>query len=345
MRERCGTLRDRWYVACTSRELKGTQPLGRVILEEALVVFRDDAGQVHCFVDRCLHRNAMLSEGHVRDGCLVCPYHGWRYDADGALVHIPSEGPDSQGRKSRSLARFPAREESGLVWVYMGDSDHIAAEPFAFPHHGEAGWESYFMVTPFDNNVTNCVENFMDVPHTITVHAGWFRSDAAQAVHTTVERTDDSVLVTYHQKNDSIGFWSRILNPRGEPVTHTDKFYMPNVTRVDYDFGTSRSFIITSQCTPVSEFHTMVYTAITFRMGVFNKLARALLPPYTRKVIHQDVVIMRNQGESLQRYGDDFSNAPVDVIHHYIESLRDWAADGEKGARPKPQSADVTFYV
>ena len=73
------------------------------------------------------------------------------------------------------------------------------------------------------------------------------RSDA------TVERTDDSVLVTYHQKNDSIGLSTDGSSIRpANRMKHTDKFYMPNVTRVDYDFGGKRAFVITSQCTPES---------------------------------------------------------------------------------------------
>ncbi|MFT7624050.1 MAG: phenylpropionate dioxygenase-like ring-hydroxylating dioxygenase large terminal subunit, partial [Myxococcota bacterium] len=254
---------------------------------------------------------------------------------------------DSVGRPNRAVRTFPVREESGLVWVYLGDPDDIVGEPFAFPRFGEEGWGTYTMVTPFDNSVTNCVENFMDVPHTITVHRGWFRSDKKQAVRTTVERTPGSVLVTYHQDADSIGFSGRVFNPRNEPVTHTDQFTMPNITRVDYDFGTSRSFIITSQCTPISPMKTLVYTAITYRLGnpIFNALGRMVLPPYTRKVIQQDVEIMANQGESLKRYGQDFSNAPVDVIHQWIQSLRDFARSGGQGEPPAPATAEVTFWI
>ncbi len=346
MRESCGTLKDWWYVACLASDL-GRRPIGRTILEENLVIFRDESGKPHCLLDRCLHRNAQLSEGFVAGGCLVCPYHGWTYEPDGQCVRIPTEGPDTFVRPHKTLPAFPVREQQGLIWVYMGDPAAIRNDPFEFPRWGEQGWESYYMVTPFENDVTNCVENFMDVPHTVTVHAGWFRSERQTKVAASVERTDDSVLVTYHQEKDKIGFSQMILNPSGEPMKHTDKFYMPNMTRVDYDFGTSRSFIITSQCTPVGPFETMVYTAITYRLGrwVLNKLGRFVLPPYTRKVIQQDVEIMANQGRSLRRYGADFMNAEADLLHQYIESLRDWAAAGEVGPRPTPASGEITFYI
>ncbi len=33
------------------------------------------------------------------------------------------------------------------------------------------------MITDFPNEVTNLAENFMDVPHTVYVHRGWFRDE------------------------------------------------------------------------------------------------------------------------------------------------------------------------
>ena len=283
LRDRCGRLKDYWYAACLSRELGRGAPLGRVVLGEKLVLYRDGDGSPLAFRDRCLHRNAELSEGTLLGGgCLTCPYHGWTYDRDGAVVRIPSEGQDFTPPKLK-LTKFPAREQDGLVWVYMGDPDDVRNEPFRMPHADEPGWGSYYMQTMFDNDVTNCAENFMDVPHTVFVHKGWFRSVARKRIHAVVERTPDSVLVTYEQPQDSIGFSRLILNPRNEPMVHTDKFYMPNVTRVDYDFGSDRSFIITSQITPESDMRSRVYTLISFRLGnrLLNKVGEWLLPPYT----------------------------------------------------------------
>ena len=118
------------------------------------------------------------------------------------------------------------------------------------------------------------------------------------------------------------------------------------MTRVDYDFGSKRSFIITSHSCPVGPYETRVYTLISFRLGnrLLNRLGRLLLPPYTRQVIWQDVVIMANQGASLRRYGEDFRNSPCDVIHRYIESLREHEARGGATA-PPPQTTEVDFFV
>jgi len=347
MRDQCGTLRDRWYVAARSSDVSSAAPVGRKILEENLVLYRGDKGEPLCFRDRCLHRNAQLSEGKIDRGCLVCPYHGWSYDGEGRCVRIPSESPQDFVRPLRTLERFATRERDGLVWVFMGEAASAPGEPFRFPHHGERGWESYYMLTRFENDVTNCAENFIDVPHTLSVHGTWFRDEVKRKIRATVERTRDAVHVTYHHESDRIGLWGRIMNPWNEPVEHTDRFFMPNVTRVDYSFGGRRSFIITSQCTPVAPLETLVYTGISYRLGsrALDRLARVWLPRYTRKVIEQDVAILANQGRSLRTYGREFLNAEADIHHFYVESLRDWAERGEVGPPPEPEKREVTFYV
>ena len=348
MRFTSGTLNEHWYVAALSSHVGATRPYAATIMEEPLVLFRDSTGAVTALIDRCLHRNAPLSKGDVFDGRIGCPYHGWTYGADGQLVNVPSEGPDAGVRPNRRVERFPTLEQDGLVWVYMGTPERAEARiPFRFPHATDRAWRSYMMVTAFDGDVTDLVENFMDVPHTAFVHAGWFRKAVnAKRAEATVERTRDAVLVEYFQSEDSIGFSRRLLNPDGRPMTHTDRFFMPNITRVDYMWGERRGFVITSQITPVTPNRALVYTAITFRFGAFNALARLLLPAYTRAVINQDVRIMTHQTANLGRFrARRFHGTAADVIHRSIESLRDHAAAGETTPAPEALSTRIQFWM
>jgi phenylpropionate dioxygenase-like ring-hydroxylating dioxygenase large terminal subunit len=355
MRFNCGTLSENWYVAALSKEVSGKRPTASTILEEPLVLFRSAGGRPVALLDRCLHRNAALSAGQVFDGCIGCPYHGWTYEANGRCVFVPSEGPKSggiqaeapAGRADRFVESFPARDQDGLVWVYMGTPERAAErEPFRFPAVGR-GWMSYMMLTDFAGDVTDLVENFMDVPHTSFVHGGWFRRKGTpKRGEARVERTPNSVLVEYLMPGDSIGFTSRILNPDNRPMTHTDKFFMPNCTRVDYNWGPRRAFVITSQVTPITPVKARVYTAITFQLGPLNWPARAGLPWYTRVVIDQDVRIMAVQTGNLQRFGTRrFQGTGADVIHRHVEVLREHALSGESGDPPAPASDQIAYWL
>lgn len=346
LRRRCGLLKNYWYAAARSEEVVSSRPIGRNVLGEKLVLWRSATGVV-AQIDRCLHRNALLSEGVIVNGCLACPYHGWTYDASGKNVHVPSEGPQHTGLPQLKLETFPALEQDGLIWVWMGGDVAPDKDPFPMPHYDEPGWKAYYMTTMFANGVTNLVENFMDVPHTVFVHAGWFRSPKKMRVRTEVRRTPDSVLVTYHQRNDKIGYSSILLQTKGLPLTHTDKFYMPNNTRVDYIWGEEeRAFVITSTCTPISEFETRVYTLISYKFGQFNHVAQLFLPFYTRQVIQQDVEIMANQGASLQHHGPpSFHSTSADILHEHIEALREWDEKGGVGPRPEPTSSTIEMWI
>lgn len=368
---RCGALKDYWYVACLSTELTAKKPLSRTLFGTPLVLFRDASGKPAALFDRCLHRNARLSAGDTFDGKLGCPYHGWVYDQTGACVEIPSLGPSQQGAllsedgharaglclrpcdvgKVRSFATL---EQDGLVFLFLGDDVSKARRPpFRVPKYGERDWTTYFMVTRFPNGVTNLVENFMDVPHTVFVHKGWFRNRKRTQVPATVHRTDGSVLVTYEQENDQLTGAGILMNPGGEPMKHTDNYYVPNVTRVDYLWGERSGYVISSQVAPIGPLDSLVYTSISYRLPFDlpkNLAARALrrfMKWYTTQVIGQDVDIMRVQHEGLTSApgGLDFRSTEADLLHADIEAYRAWLRDGGHGEGPEDAKRRISFWI
>ena len=58
-------LRNFWYVAASDREVT-RKPLGRMILGEPIVLFRQEDGTPVALGDRCVHRHLPLSMGPAR---------------------------------------------------------------------------------------------------------------------------------------------------------------------------------------------------------------------------------------------------------------------------------------
>jgi nitrite reductase/ring-hydroxylating ferredoxin subunit/uncharacterized membrane protein len=51
-------------------------------------------GQVTAIADRCTHRGAPLHEGEIEGGCIVCPWHGSKFDlVDGSIEQGPATRP------------------------------------------------------------------------------------------------------------------------------------------------------------------------------------------------------------------------------------------------------------
>lgn len=336
-----------WYVVCESSELKQDHPHAARILDEWVVCFRGADGRPTAFRDRCLHRCGRLSRGRVRDGQLTCSYHGWRYAANGRVVSIPSEGgAEAAARKKLEADRFETCERDGYVYVRLEDGDP-GDDPFPMPHYGERGWQNIRLVHDFANDVTNCVENFIDIPHTAFVHHGIFRKEAGQRLEAQIRRTGGEVHVTYENENTNLGSFSWFLNPKQEPVHHTDSFFMPNITHVAYRVGSGArvKYLITSQSVPMTDDSTRVYTDITYRFGRLSLLARPIARRQARAVIRQDVEELDAQMEVIRRYGRRFIDSPADLIHRMVCQIRRALEKGEDPCALPEEHHSISFWV
>ena len=339
-------VRDFWYVTCESRELKRNQVRSARILGEWLVLVRRADGAVVAFQDRCMHRAGRLSKGSCDpSGNLRCPYHGWTYDADGELVAVPAEGDDFSKTRGRALTQYACVERDDLVFVRLSSGPEAMPEPVRSPHYGEKGWRTVRLVNVMQNSVTNCVENFIDIPHTVFVHPGIFRTSRRQRIEATVTRSNGAVHVTYRGETNNLGWFSRFLNPDGGEIEHSDHFYMPNVTSVHYGFGPRRQFWITSQSVPEDDGVTRVYTDLTFDYGRLNRLAAPIVRYQGQRVIDQDVVALAQQWEVIEKYGEQFHNTPADIIHVYVESIRGQLALGTDPRALPERSKEIVFWV
>ena len=325
-------IKDFWYVVAQSDELRSNTVLARKILSEWLAVFRDENGKPVVVQDRCKHRSAQLSLGKVENGCLRCPYHGWLYNGEGEVVEVPSEGENLKRMKSRSVQRYECIERDDYIYVRLQENSDESIEPFAMRHYKESGWHTVRLINRFQNNVTNCVENFIDIPHTVSVHPKIFRSDRRQKIDVSVVRKNGSVKAIYKNETDNLGWFRFFLNPSGEEIVHTDEFFMPNISCVEYVFGPKRHFIITSQSVPVEDDETLVYTDLTYNYGIWNFFAAPIVRWQGQLIIDQDIEILANQMKVIKKYGSHFSNTPSDSIHVFVESIR---RELEKGKDPR----------
>jgi phenylpropionate dioxygenase-like ring-hydroxylating dioxygenase large terminal subunit len=115
-------MRQYWVPALASTELPVPDgpPLRLRLLGEDLIAFRTTSGAVGLIANACPHRGASMFFGRNEEGGLRCVYHGWKFDATGACVDMPSEPPESNFRgKVRALV-YPCVERGGVVWTYMG---------------------------------------------------------------------------------------------------------------------------------------------------------------------------------------------------------------------------------
>jgi phenylpropionate dioxygenase-like ring-hydroxylating dioxygenase large terminal subunit len=334
---------DFWYIAAESHEVKNNEVIARTILGEWVAVFRDNQGKLSALQDKCLHRNAQISKGKVISGNLQCPYHGWSYATNGEVVHIPSMGPlNTHG--SKCAKSYEIREQDNYIYVRLSSSI-TDIHPFPMPYFQNKGYTTIRLQNHFKNNVTNCAENFVDIPHTSFVHPKIFRDAKSEKFGALVTRENGSVKVIYKNERKNFGWFSWFLNPSGKEIIHTDEFFMPNITSVHYRFGGKNHFIITSQSIPVSEEETLVYTDLTYNYGVWTYLSRPLVRWQAQTIINQDIEILNNQMKTIKKYGAVFQNSPADIIHTWIESIQNEINEGKDPRNLPKKQTEIEFWV
>lgn len=200
--------RNAWYVACTPDEIDG-KPLGRTICNAAIVFFRGDDGRVAAVEDFCPHRGAPLSLGFVRNGRLVCGYHGLEMGHDGRCAAMPGQ----RVRGFPSLRRYPVVERHGFVWIWPGEAN--AADPSLIP---ELHWaDSPDWAYGGGRYHVRCdyrlmIDNLMDLTHETYVHASSIGQPEIEEAPPETRVEGSEVITSRHMENIAAPpFWRAAL--------------------------------------------------------------------------------------------------------------------------------------
>lgn len=140
------------------------------LLGTRLVVFRTGSGETVVLRNRCPHRGGALHLGQVTGDGIQCPYHGWRFGADGSCTHIPANPPGALIPKNATAESYPVVLRYGLVWTCLG----VPLTPAPYLPELEALEMTYLAGEPVDvaAGIVAAAENFRDVAHFPFVHRG-----------------------------------------------------------------------------------------------------------------------------------------------------------------------------
>jgi len=168
-----------WYPIIRSEDLGPDKPEKIKLLGVNLVAFRDQDGNAAVLSDTCVHRGGSLggawSAGNaprIVDGCVVCPYHGWEFGADGKCRNIPSIGYGTKTPPRAKVDAYPVQEQYGIVFAFLGDLPEAERPPLLeVEEYGQEGWRANSILT-IDVNYfyERSMENGLDPAHNEFVH-------------------------------------------------------------------------------------------------------------------------------------------------------------------------------
>ncbi|HVO48705.1 MAG TPA: non-heme iron oxygenase ferredoxin subunit [Steroidobacteraceae bacterium] len=96
-----------WIDAAAAGEIPEGGVKGVTVLGEAVALFRLE-GEFYATSDVCTHESALLSEGWVEDGEVICPLHGARFGIRDGVC---------SGPLGRDLRCYRVRERAGRIEV------------------------------------------------------------------------------------------------------------------------------------------------------------------------------------------------------------------------------------
>jgi phenylpropionate dioxygenase-like ring-hydroxylating dioxygenase large terminal subunit len=295
-------LREAWYYAAPGREVGRGRTIARIMLGEKVLLGRDRAGAVFALRDICPHRGMPLSFGAFDGAQLECCYHGWRFATDGRCTAIPSLVPGQAFDLARiAVARYPAREVQGNIWVFFG-SDPGTAPDIPVPDipmlegFAESAAPQVVETMHFAAPIDHAVVGLMDPAHGPFVHsAWWWRS--RRSVHEKAKAFELSpygFTMSRHAPSTNSRAY-RLLG--GAPETEI-VFRLPSV-RIEETRTARYALANLTALTPVDDTTTAVNHCIYWRAPLLSML-KPLLRPYVRAFLRQDRDIMRRQSEGLR---------------------------------------------
>lgn len=295
-------LKNFWYVAELGVHIT-RKPRRVTLLGQDFVLFRGTEGQVIALSDLCVHRGASLSGGEVDGNCIRCPYHGWRFQADGACNEIPANPKGSPVPQKARLDAYPVQEHYGWVWIFLGDLPPSERPPIpTFPEFSYPDWRPIYGEFLWKANYVRVVENAVDVAHLPFVHGGSFGNrNEPEIPRLELEQDDWNLGVALSLRPPPPkGLWKYIRSNNRPDVKAATRISMPNITRLDVDLGKFR-FVLVGSHVPLDD-HTTLTRWIQVRNFFTGSWADGDAHKRTLKIFLEDQVTVEGQRPELVPY-------------------------------------------
>ena len=160
-----------WYFIGSRQTVLREKLIQKVWMGERVVVWCDDQGRICVAESACPHLGSELGPdvgGKVRDGCLVCPFHGYEYDATGKCVATPYAPPP----KATRLKVFETRVMDDLIFAWWGNDGRPPQWNLPEDPPMDSDWSNIgYRTMRFPGHPQETTENSVDIAHLRYIHS------------------------------------------------------------------------------------------------------------------------------------------------------------------------------
>lgn len=242
-------IRNRWYPVAPSWMVRAS-PVGLTRLNENIVLWRDDGGQVHAIEDRCPHRGARLSLGWNRGDRLACWYHGIELNYEGRVVEVPAVA-ESTLKGVCAVKSYPVHEAATAIFLWFGDVLNSAPAALELPDELIEGdrWQAILCSALWKANYRYVLDNILDPMHGAYLHAvSHSMSEGDKTAEFRTKRTDRGFVFAKEGQEGKNFDWVEFAD--------TGATWMRLAVPYRKSAGPGGPFIIIAMSTPVDEQHS-----------------------------------------------------------------------------------------
>ena len=159
-----------WYFVASRKSILREKLIQKTWLGAQIVAWCDGAGRICVALAVCPHLGSDLGPaagGRVKDGSLVCPFHGYEFDVSGQCVATPF----AAAPKAAKLKVLETREVLGMVFAWWGIDGRPSQWSLPENPPASADWcELGFQTLRFAGHPQETSENAVDLAHLRYVH-------------------------------------------------------------------------------------------------------------------------------------------------------------------------------
>jgi len=309
-----------WHMVALSRNLKRGAVRKVMLCDTPIALFRSEAG-IGALIDRCPHRNYPLSEGRVHKGGLECPYHGWRFAADGSCREVP--GCTARTGEDARLRADAVRVIEAHGGIFVTLSDAAPPQPdlppdFANPDLDHFWWEQ----GTWKGRAFDAIENVMDPFHTNHLHHGFIRRrDKRLPVNLIVTSHGGSVEMAIEQTQPDLGLMSRFLEQ--DRTRSISRYYPPTTVQARWEGEAKLTLCVTAIFTPATAGTFTPFARFSTPKGALpGWLKQAAIRLFLAPVVAQDRRALARQHGVMEHFGHpQFTTGPGDILGNRLHQL------------------------
>ncbi|MGL5626121.1 MAG: Rieske 2Fe-2S domain-containing protein [Candidatus Rhabdochlamydia sp.] len=322
-----------WFPVEWSDRVKAN-PLGIILNGIPLVLFRSEE-RMQVLADRCPHRGVPLSKGFIREGCLVCPYHGWQFKGNGTCHSIPGINCYSS-KKIHQVPSYQVKERYGLIWVCLDPTSKHAIPEIAIGSNEKRSHLS----TQINSSLRDIVENALDPLHTHFVHSGWIRSDTKrQPILIKMRMEQNWIEAEYCNELKQQGWAHKILSFGRQVEKSFGRFIYPSLFQLEFRTTKQERFLINGFLSPINEQNSKIFLVSSTDASIPGFIFKALVKPLFAIAMRQDKKILEMRSKHIQKFGIGKEiSTQGDLFGPYLDLLF-------KGKSIPKKEYEISLYV